>query len=38
MNDRLDGVKLAGAGVRELGDHNERGLSREAALSLAELN
>jgi hypothetical protein len=35
MNDRLDGVKLAGAGVRELGDRNGRGLSREAALSLA---
>jgi hypothetical protein len=35
MNDRLDGVKLAGAGVRELGDRNGRGLSREGALSLA---
>ena len=35
MNDRLDGVRLAGAGFRELDDRNGRGLSREAALSLA---
>ena len=35
MNDRFDGVKLADAGVRELDDRNGRGLSREAALSLA---
>ena len=35
MNDRLEGVRLAGAEPREHGAGNGRGLSREAALSQA---
>ena len=35
MNDRLEGVRIAGAEPREHGAGNGRGLSREAALSLA---
>ena len=35
MNNRLEGVRLAGAGLRDPDARNERGLSREAALSLA---
>ena len=35
MNDRLEGVRHAGADAREPGAGNGRGLSREAALSLA---
>jgi len=35
MNDRLDGIRLEDASLRESDVRNGRGLSREAALSLA---